>query len=144
MLHCYPLLLLCVFQARCKCQNSLSICIFMGFIATKRTHAVTSCKGNTILSGLPSPTLSQITQCPQSCSNWVRSTVSVVISQGENSPCRFSNSEVWCNLLLHSGLPYREAEMVVLKHLLSHPINLSLLSRTMILFRYLSILLMIR
>lgn len=131
-----------IFHAGYKCQNTLSLCIFMGFIATERTHAVACGKGNLVLGGLPSPALPTIPRWPQSCGNWGRSIVSVIISQGSEpiSPV----FQFWVYGQLASTLDCREADMVVLKYLFFHPPHLPLLNRTMISFRYLSVLFMIR
>ena len=51
-----------VFHAGYKCQNTLSVRISMGFIATEGTHVATSGKGSLVLSGLPSPTLCKVPQ----------------------------------------------------------------------------------
>lgn len=57
-------------HARCKCHNSLSVCVLIGLIATEGTYAMTSGKGHLVLGGLSSPTLPEIPQQPQSYRNW--------------------------------------------------------------------------
>lgn len=110
-----------------KCQNTLSICIFMGFIATEGTHAVACGKGNLVLRGLLSPALPTVPQWPQSCGNWGRSIVSVVVS--EDSEPTSPVFQFWGYRQLASTLDGREADVLVLKYLFFHPPHLTLLKK---------------